>query len=269
MGLYQLKNFLTFDDVADYLREEEIHNFNLLNQYDYIRLKDFIFSLVSENKIFPIFEYVGNASILEYKKNLRNNTYEVIDIYENIPLSYHLLLTDELFLKIKNDNSFNFNIKGESFFHWTDRELEFNGHYQKYKIQEDFYINLNNIVYSRIDFDYLFDMKNGIIPSDDNKTAILHLQNENTQLKARIAELESQVKNLDARTENNLIRALLVVNEWAKSKNGKYLDFDKEYNKSHLQDLNTQLELLGHKNMGETAYKTLIELVKKAKSKGL
>lgn len=215
MGLYQLKNFLTFDDVADYLREEEIHNFNLLNQYDYTRLKDFIFSLVSENKIFPIFEYVGNVSIFKYKKNLRNNTYEVIDIYENIPLSYHLLLTDELFLKIKNDNSFNFNIKGESFFHWEDRELEFNGHYQKYKIQEDFYINLNNIVYSRIDFDYLFDMKNGVIPSDDNKTAILHLQNENTQLKARIAELEnkSDNKELPTRTANNASKIILAMAE--------------------------------------------------------
>lgn len=106
-------------------------------------------------------------------------------------------------------------------------------------------------------------------PTPANNDELATLQTQLDQAHARIAELESQVKDLDARTENNLIRALLVVNEWAKSKNGKYLDFDKEYNKSHLQDLNTQLELLGHKNMGETAYKTLIELVKKAKSKGL
>lgn len=55
MGLYQLKDFLTFDDVADYLTDKGVYDFDLTHEYDYRKLKSFIKELYQGGKITPIF----------------------------------------------------------------------------------------------------------------------------------------------------------------------------------------------------------------------
>ena len=42
MGLYQLKEFLTLDDVADYLRDKGVYDFDLYSDYDRSRLESWL-----------------------------------------------------------------------------------------------------------------------------------------------------------------------------------------------------------------------------------
>lgn len=73
----------------------------------------------------------------------------------------------------------------------------------------------------------------------------------------------------DIRTQNNLIRLLLAVNEMAKDKKGQSLDYSKDYNKENLQAINKKLDLLDYTNIGEAAFTTLATLIREKQGKGL
>lgn len=55
MGLYQLKEFLDFDDVAEYLTDKGVYEFDVSQEYDYRKLKNFIKELYQGDKITPVF----------------------------------------------------------------------------------------------------------------------------------------------------------------------------------------------------------------------
>lgn len=69
MGLYQLSDFLSIDDVADYLTEKQIHHFDLYESNDRYRLNEFILGLIISDKITPVFHYNGFAYDLSDEKN--------------------------------------------------------------------------------------------------------------------------------------------------------------------------------------------------------
>lgn len=80
---------------------------------------------------------------------------------------------------------------------------------------------------------------------------------------------EPLLVELDPRTQNNIIRLLLAVNEMAKDRQGQSLDYGRDYNKESLTAINAKLDLLSYKNIGETAFKTLTTLIRKTQAKGL
>lgn len=55
MGLYQFKEFLDFDDIAEYLTDKGVYEFDVSQKYDYRKLKNFIKELYQGNKITPVF----------------------------------------------------------------------------------------------------------------------------------------------------------------------------------------------------------------------
>lgn len=77
MALYQFKEFLDFDDVADYLMDKGIYHFDLYQSDDRYRLSKFIWGLIISDKITPVFYYSGFAYDLSDKQNqefLNNKT---------------------------------------------------------------------------------------------------------------------------------------------------------------------------------------------------
>lgn len=72
----------------------------------------------------------------------------------------------------------------------------------------------------------------------------------------------------DPRTQNNLIRLLLAVNEMAKEKQGNSLDYGRKYNQSNLDIINQKLDLLSFSPLGETAYSTLTTLIREKEQSG-
>lgn len=59
MALYKHKEFLNLSDLADYLRDKGVYNFELSYEHDCIKLNDFIINLINENKLCPVFYYDG------------------------------------------------------------------------------------------------------------------------------------------------------------------------------------------------------------------
>lgn len=66
MGLYQLKDFLTFDDVADYLRDKGVYDFDLSSSYDQNRLKDWLVNMARDEKITPVFYSSSCTDVISY-----------------------------------------------------------------------------------------------------------------------------------------------------------------------------------------------------------
>ena len=122
--------------------------------------------------------------------------------------------------------------------------------------------------------------------SNNRQQQIADLQAENTRLQAenadllkRITKLESEpnqatatpadklLEEEDPRTINNLLRLLLAINEMAKAKNGKYVDFFSQDLKNNLEKISTQLDLLGYKHIGDEAYKTIRTMIRERNDK--
>lgn len=69
MAIYDFKDFLALDDVADYLRDRGVCDLNLLDYQDQCKLTDLISNLATENKITPVFGYYGFAFDLSDPSN--------------------------------------------------------------------------------------------------------------------------------------------------------------------------------------------------------
>lgn len=95
--------------------------------------------------------------------------------------------------------------------------------------------------------------------------ALLHRDYQELERKYQNANTEKTLDDLDVRTLNNFVRLLLAINQ-IKSP----LDFSKnKMDSKQLQQINDQLDLLGYRDLKETAYRTLIELISEKISKGL
>lgn len=74
--------------------------------------------------------------------------------------------------------------------------------------------------------------------------------------------------DLDKRTQSNFVRLFIALNELANAKKGG-IRLDKSYNKEHNALINAELDRLGYSKIGEAAYKTLIDLIREKRQKGL
>lgn len=67
MALNDINEFLTLNDVAEYLTDKCNYNFNLECSIDQDRLIETIIQLVRNDKLHPVFYYRGNVDWLEQK----------------------------------------------------------------------------------------------------------------------------------------------------------------------------------------------------------
>tara|TARA_R110002124_G_scaffold56783_2_gene159861 strand:- start:679 stop:882 length:204 start_codon:yes stop_codon:yes gene_type:complete len=67
VALYDINEFLTLNDVAEYLTDKCNYDFNLECSIDQDRLIGTIIQLVRNHKLHPVFHYSGSVDFLEKK----------------------------------------------------------------------------------------------------------------------------------------------------------------------------------------------------------
>lgn len=84
MKFYQHKDFLTFDDVAEYLMDKGMFDFDISNSSDRYKLNCFLKDLVLDEKLSIVFRYYGKANLFN-KEFINDNRpiLEKINIFTN------------------------------------------------------------------------------------------------------------------------------------------------------------------------------------------
>ncbi len=230
-----------------------------------------------------------------HKENIFSNggiTSEVFDGYvfmdtRRYKIEFPILDFDEKPIEPKNRTEILFDILEE-----MDRDRKNNPELEitldDYKdklpktLKNDIWLTFDDLEYPKSQLDEIFDPSQ----SNNRQQQIADLQAENTRLQAenadllkRITKLESEpnqatatpadklLEEEDPRTINNLLRLLLAINEMAKAKNGKYVDFFSQDLKNNLEKISTQLDLLGYKHIGDEAYKTIRTMIRERNDK--
>lgn len=256
MGLYDLKEFLTFEDVADYLKDKGIYDFDLSNESDKKRLKNFLIDLAIEREINIVFDYAGLAYPLDLyniqnidllsidfkvincklyaNKRLLNNWLKDKDLCINL---YHHLSNIEsmgdLFIPYNHDDFKDkvepktaYILKSDEIITvYASSEKLKNGVLSQKKAQQEF---IRQLLFVKSELDFLFNCKE--IPNNQSLQAENdRLKTENMALQAKIADLESQLtdnKPLGAGVsdDDNLILNLIEI----QAVKGAYLEFWKD-----------------------------------------
>lgn len=204
MGLYQLKEFLTLDDVADYLRDKGVYDFDLSVSRDCERLKEWLLGQVRNAKITTVYSIDGDfladvynnmiiggkivpfcnihkieiGKIKGYFKHISDDKYQLIQYHNN-----HTLSNRNFF---KTCKSIRMDVKEIELLAKTGRA---NDDYYMEFIPNVKIHNMPKIdeYYPKSDLDALFNAK------DDSQQQIADLQADNARLQARITELESEL----------------------------------------------------------------------------
>lgn len=103
MGLYDLKEFLTFEDVADYLRDKGVYDFDVSGYQGRSRLYSLLYELVASEKITPVFRYNGllKTSIFKHEEEiiLENKVFlfsdTMIEVWKNTDYFPHFEVSSE------------------------------------------------------------------------------------------------------------------------------------------------------------------------------
>lgn len=223
MGLYQFKEFLTLDDVADYLRDKGVYDFDLSSDYGQHRLKDWLGVQVRSSKIKPVVYYSERFFAEAIKDYLHAN--EVVDtlevffdgyitfekyIYAEIlelgfknlyPVSICTVKYETQHITMDYLLGFDFSILHDdlnSFDDFVKKNKNLYIRYFVWDLPKNRKLTLSDILYPKSDLDALFNAK------DDSQQQIADLQADNAKLKARIAELESQANAAPANDDIEL-----------------------------------------------------------------
>ena len=288
MGLYQSKLFLTFDDVIDYLADKGVYHAKASSSLDTKKIKKALFEYVLTGLLTPVFYYDGlvkesfeiDSKSLLIKGWICANEKMIKELFFDNDLGTNRIdLNIQEYLKIyalHKENIFsNGGITSEVFDGYVFMDT------RRYKIEFPI-LDFDDLEYPKSQLDEIFDPSQ----SNNRQQQIADLQAENTRLQAenadllkRITKLESEpnqatatpadklLEEEDPRTINNLLRLLLAINEMAKAKNGKYVDFFSQDLKNNLEKISTQLDLLGYKHIGDEAYKTIRTMIRERNDK--
>ena len=199
MGLYQLKEFLTLDDVADYLRDKGVYDFDLSQSRDRYRIHDLLKEWVFGNKLSLVFSYYGRIDVCN--KTFYEDTREPI---EKINLFTHnqnvvLVFNDYLLKQWANEQHLRHRFFDENVHKYSWEVTVYELFEYNYSLLDDkdhpFIILLDDCngkygiepLFPKSQLDKILNAK------DDSQQQISDLQAENARLQARIAEFESQL----------------------------------------------------------------------------
>ena len=213
MGLYQFKEFLSLDDVAEYLKDKGVYDFDLSCSSDQNKLKDWLIEQVRNSRIraaiyystvvyaeataYNIFQdkykdehntffdgYMGFDSLF-YSEILDNNGEIKLEtttiektLYDGKLSTTELYICPSFYIIKDRLGSFDEFLKRN-----TNRSIK----YYILSLPKWESVAFSNIIYPKSDLDALFNAK-------ENSQQIADLQAENENLKTPIAELESELK---------------------------------------------------------------------------
>lgn len=167
MALYEINEFLTLNDVAEYLTDKCNYDFNLNCSTDQNRLIETIIQLVRNDKLNPVFHYSGSVDWLEKKvitsKSGRFTNHEMVSLDINYGMSVrdYYFVSDKNFDKLIENNYSNYinviNSTIESY-HVEGKQKIFEDNILYYReIKEDFSITFHDLLYPKLDLDKLFN----------------------------------------------------------------------------------------------------------------
>lgn len=259
MGLYQLKDFLTFDDVAEYLTDKGVYNFNLTHEYDCIKLEGLLREWVRLEKITPVFYYSNepvNITLYRYKKddNIitddRYNFTTMLNGYFRIDrTTYEFILNNDIIVPENQDFDDGVLILCQHVYSNGDliNEIE----YYPYKITEKYYPRILSPEYRpQEDLSVgvcvryqLFSDSICIIEKDEllypkEQLDNLFLQQQKNSLQQQINTIDSQLDELNDNSENSYLVTIGLLLELLKKSKG--FDKDNKPNKP-LFDSNNQI----------------------------
>lgn len=206
MALYDIKEFLTLDDVAEYLTDKCNYEFNLEHSVDQNRLIETIIQLVRNDKLHPVFYYSGSMDFLEKKvitrKSGRLVNHEIVstDIAYDMSRSGHYFVNDKTFNKLIENNYSNYiNIIDcivEPYRVEGKQEIFENNILDYREIKDDLSIIFHDLLYPKLDLAKLF-----------NQTEVKVDTEVIEKLREQVANLEKQLEQ--AHTDNDLLRKKL------------------------------------------------------------
>lgn len=220
MALYDINEFLTLHDVAEYLTDKCNYNFNLECSIDQDRLIETIIQLVLNDKLHPVFYYRGNVDWLEQKvitsksDSLINHERVLTGITYDISSRSYYFVSDKNFDKLIENNCSNYvdviNCTIEPYHVKGKQEICENNILYYRKIKENFSVIFHDLLYPRLDLAKLFNQteaKTEVIEKLRQKIA--DLQNQLAQAKVELADKSDGDEPTHHKTINSM--ATLVV----------------------------------------------------------
>lgn len=201
MALYDINEFLTLNDVAEYLTDKCGYDFNLECSIDQHRLIETIIQLVRNDKLHPVFHYSGSVDWLEKKvitsKSGRFINHEIVllDITYDMSVRDYYFVSDKNFDKLIENNCSNYinviNCTIEPYHVDGKQEIIENNILYYRKIKEDFSILFHDLLYPKADLDKLFNQteaKTDTEVIEKLRQKVEYLENQLAQAKTEIED---------------------------------------------------------------------------------
>lgn len=209
MALYDINEFLTLNNVAEYLTDKCGYDFNLECSIDQNRLIETIIQLVRNDKLHPVFHYSGSVDWLEKKvitsKSGRFINHEIVllDITYGMSVRDYYFVSDKNFDKLIENNCSNYinviNCTIEPYHVDGKQEIIENNILYYREIKEDFSITFHDLLYPKLDLDKLFSQ------SKADTDAIEKLREQIADLESQLAKANAALagKSADSITQSN------------------------------------------------------------------
>lgn len=222
MSLYDINEFLTLNDVADYLADKCNYDFNLECSIDQDRLIETIIQLVRSRKLNPVFHYRGNVDWLKQKVITRksghftNHERVLVDITYNMSVRDYYFVSGKNFDKLIENNCSNYinviNCTIEPYHVEGKQEIIENNILYYRKVKDDFSITFHDLLYPKLDLDNLFSQTEADTDTIEKlKEQIADLENQLAQAKAKLADKPADEVELNPKTQTAVTRLLNVL----------------------------------------------------------
>jgi len=202
VALYDINEFLTLNDVAEYLTDRCNYDFNLESSIDQDRLIETIIQLVRNHKLHPVFHYRGSVDFLEKKviisKSGRFINHEIVllDITYNMSVRDYYFVGDKNFDKLIENNCSNYinliNCIIEPYHIDGKQEIVENNILYYREIKEDFSIIFHDLLYPKLDLDKLFNQ------TEANAEVIEKLRKKIVDLENQLAQAKTEIEDKSA-----------------------------------------------------------------------
>ncbi|MDN3453479.1 hypothetical protein [Psychrobacter sp. APC 3350] len=223
MALYDIKEFLTLSDVAEYLADKCNYEFNLEYSVDQNRLIETIVQLVRNDELHPVFYYSGSMDFLEKKvitrKSGRSINHEIVstDIAYDMSRMGHYFVNNKTFNKLIENNCSNYiniiNSIVEPYHIDGKQEICENSILDYREIKEDFSIIFYDLLYPKLDLDKLFNQTDTEVIEQLRKQ-VTDLEAENDQLNDKLSKQEYTLtddKELPSNSQAGVARMLYAI----------------------------------------------------------
>ena len=231
VALYDIKEFLTLDDVAEYLADRCNYDFNLESSIDQNRLIETIVQLVRNDKLHPVFHYIGSVDWLEKKvitrKSGRFNNHEIVltDIKYDMRVNDYYFVSDRNFNRLIENNCSNYiniiNCTIEPYHVDGKQEIVENKILDYRKVKEDFSIIFYDLLYPKLDLDKLFNQADAEV-IEQLREQVADLENQLAQANAALADKPADdLKDVPHQSYRTVARVMYAMAQLAKVDNSK------------------------------------------------